>query len=228
MINSTQSPTNLTQNIYQYLWNEIAHLHLLPGEKLSEVKLAKEFDCSRVPVREAVHLLVADDALEARPQRGSFVTFINLQQLSRIRYLREALEYKIVMDGFRSGVFESALPYLEFLIERQEEMLLASSYELAFQQDIEFHRIFYNLTDKEFVIAHTGEKDIHYLRARLLALQLEKPIAMPSQHRAMVKAIREHDEKALEKAFFEHLGNVNLVYKQNHPAAVPYVLSPPR
>lgn len=53
MINSTQSPTNLTQNIYQYLWNEIAHLHLLPGEKLSEVKLAKEFDCSRVPVREA-------------------------------------------------------------------------------------------------------------------------------------------------------------------------------
>ncbi len=44
MINSTQSPTNLTQNIYQYLWNEIAHLHLLPGEKLSEVKLAKEFD----------------------------------------------------------------------------------------------------------------------------------------------------------------------------------------
>ena len=23
MINSTQSPTNLTQNIYQYLWNEV-------------------------------------------------------------------------------------------------------------------------------------------------------------------------------------------------------------
>lgn len=223
MTNSIQPPTNLTQTIYQHLWHEITYLHLLPGEKLSEVKLAKQFNCSRVPVREAVHLLAADDALEARPQRGSFVTLINLQQLSRIRYLREALESKIIMDGFRSGVFESALPYLEFLIKRQEEMLEASSYELAFQLDIEFHRIFYKLTDKEFVIAHTGERDIHYLRARLLSLQLEKPIVMPYQHRAIVNAIKEHDEAALEKAVFEHLSNVNLVYKCRHPAAAPYV-----
>ena len=223
----TQQPTNLTQTIYHHLWHEIAYLHLLPGEKLSEVKLAKEFNCSRVPVREAIHLLVADDALEARPQRGSFVTLINLQQLSRIRYLREALEHKIIMDGFRSGAFESALPYLEFLTERQEEMLRASSYEQAFQLDIEFHPLFYNLTNKEFVIAHTGERDIHYLRARLLSLQLEKPLTMPYQHRAIVTAIKEHDEAALEKAIFEHLSNVNTVYAQNHPAATPYVIAAP-
>ena len=112
MIETIQTPSNLTQIIYQHLWHEIASLHLMPGEKLSEVKLAKEFNCSRIPVREAVHLLAAENALEARPQRGSYVTLINVQQLEQIRYLREALEYKIMMDGYHTGCFESIVPYL--------------------------------------------------------------------------------------------------------------------
>lgn len=41
MIETLQTPANLTQIVYQHLWHEIASLHLMPGEKLSEVKLAK-------------------------------------------------------------------------------------------------------------------------------------------------------------------------------------------
>lgn len=223
MIKSINSPANLTQTIYQHLWHEISYLHLLPGEKLSEVKLAKEFNCSRIPVREAIHLLVVNDALEARPQRGSFVTYIDIQQLSRIRYLREALEHKIIMDGFYSGCFESAIPYLEFLVQRQDEMMHSCSFELAFQLDIEFHQVFYKLTNKEFVIDHTGENDIHYLRARLLALQMENPIIMPAQHSAIVNAIKTHDAPALEKAIYEHLINVNSVYNQDIPDIARYI-----
>lgn len=223
MIETIQSPTNLTQIIYQHLWHEIASLHLLPGEKLSEVKLAKEFSCSRIPVREAVHLLVSEDALEARPQRGSYVTLINLQQLGRIRYLREALEYKIMMDGYHSGCFDTIVPYLESLVMRQEELLNASAYELAFQLDTEFHKIFYNLTQKEFVLEHTGERDIHYMRARLLALRLEKPIMMSHQHRAIVNAIKIHDEGALQRAIYEHLNNVNIMFETLHPEIESYI-----
>lgn len=223
MIEAIQTPVNLAQIIYRHLWHEIGSLHLMPGEKLSEVKLAREFNCSRIPVREAVHLLAAEDALEARPQRGSFVTLINLQQLERIRYLREALEYKIMMDGYHSGCFEAIVPYLESLVARQEELLNASAYELAFQLDTEFHKIFYNLTHKEFVLEHTGERDIHYMRARLLALRLENPIMMPQQHRAIVNAIKAHDEGALQKAIYEHLNNVNIIFDTLHPDIAPYI-----
>ena len=223
MIETLQTPANLTQIVYQHLWHEIASLHLMPGEKLSEMKLAKEFSCSRIPVREAVHLLAAEDALEARPQRGSFVTLINVKQLERIRYLREALEYKIMMDGYHSGCFESIVPYLESLVTRQEELLNASAYELAFQLDMEFHKIFYNMTHKEFVLEHTGEKDIHYMRARLLALRLENPIMMPHQHRAIVESIKNHDETGLQKAIFGHLNNVNIMFNKLHPELEQYV-----
>ena len=40
MIETLQTPANLTQIVYQHLWHEIASLHLMPGEKLSEVNSA--------------------------------------------------------------------------------------------------------------------------------------------------------------------------------------------
>lgn len=224
MINSKQTTTSLTQTIYQYLWHEISYLHLLPGKKLSEVKLAQEFQCSRIPVREAVHLLVSDGALEVRPQRGSFVTLINLEQLSQIRYLREALEYKVMMDGFRAGSLNSVVPLMEYLVSRQKEALLSHDYEAAFQLDIEFHNLFYALTGKEFVLEHTGEKNIHYLRARLLSLQFETPGLMAEQHFAIVNAIKERDESSFERAIFVHLNNVNCLFNQAHAELKNYIL----
>lgn len=224
MTNPTQVTMNLTQTIYRHLWHEISFLHLLPGEKLSEVKLAQTFECSRIPVREAIHLLVAEDALEVRPQRGSFVTPINLEQLAQIRYLREALEWKVMMDGFRAGTLDASLPLMEYMISQQNEALSNRDYENAFQLDTEFHRLFYILANKEFVLAHTGEKNIHYLRARLLSLCIEQPGLMVNQHEAIVSAIRKHDEASFEKAIYVHLNNINCIYEKDHPELKNYIL----
>lgn len=157
MLKAETAPANFTTTIYQYLWHEISTLKLLPGTKLSEAKLARKFNCSRVPVREAVHLLVKEGALEARPKIGSFVTYIDLEHLERIRYLREALECKIILEGCKKNLFDPIIPYLDDLIARQRAYINASAFELAFQLDTEFHRIFYNLTHKEFVLSHTGK-----------------------------------------------------------------------
>lgn len=185
--------------------------------------MAQQFECSRIPVREAIHFLVAENALEVRPQRGSFVTPINLQQLSQIRYLREALEYKVMMDGFRAGSLEASIPFLENLISQQNDALCASDYELAFRLDTEFHKHFYLLADKEFVLEHTGEKNIHYLRARLLSLQIESPGLMADQHLAIVQAIKNHDESAFEKAIYIHLNNINCIYSKDYPEFKCYI-----
>ena len=56
---STADPTAISkpEEIHHYLWDRIATLELQPGTKLSEVKLAQMFSCSRIPVREAVRQL---------------------------------------------------------------------------------------------------------------------------------------------------------------------------
>lgn len=104
-----------TDQIYLSLWNQICSLDLLPGEKLSEVRLAAEFECSRVPVREALHRLAADGAVDVFPKRGSFVSLIDRQQVEQTRYLREVLETHVCDEDFHH-IFYS-LAHREFVLE---------------------------------------------------------------------------------------------------------------
>ena len=104
------------RQIYLSLWNQICSLDLLPGEKLSEVRLAAEFECSRVPVREALHRLAADGAVDVFPKRGSFVSLIDRQQVEQTRYLREVLETHVCLDEDFHHIFYS-LAHREFVLE---------------------------------------------------------------------------------------------------------------
>lgn len=107
-----------TDQIYLSLWNQICSLDLLPGEKLSEVRLAAEFECSRVPVREALHRLAADGAVDVFPKRGSFVSLIDRQQVEQTRYLREVLETHVCLEAFDSGALTAIYPYLCSIVEQ--------------------------------------------------------------------------------------------------------------
>ena len=94
------------EEIHHYLWDRIATLELQPGTKLSEVKLAQMFRCSRIPVREAVRRLNAEGALDSQPQRGSFVSRIDMNRVRQVRYLREVLETRVVMDAYDAGLLQ--------------------------------------------------------------------------------------------------------------------------
>lgn len=72
-INFTASE-NLSEQIYQYLTKEIEELRFIPGEKISEVKLAGDMGVSRAPVRESLRLLEKIGLVELMPRKGCRVT----------------------------------------------------------------------------------------------------------------------------------------------------------
>jgi DNA-binding GntR family transcriptional regulator len=199
----------IANEIYRYLWNEIEHLSLKPGTKLSEAGIGRQFGCSRVPVREVVSRLALERALIIYPQRGSYVTLINYNMVKQVRYLREALETRVVLEAFDKNLLVPIIPFMNSLIKRQQESLITGDYVKCLNLDIEFHRIFYSACDKEFVINHTGYNDIDYLRARLISLKLEtKGELMLGQHRLIVNAIEENNREKLENILHEHFTNV--------------------
>ena len=210
-----ESSISKSQEIYHYLWSNIANMRLKPGERLSEAGLARQFHCSRVPVREAVRLLAAEGALTTFPQRGSFVSCIDMRRVERARYLREVLETRVVLDDFDKGLLPPVLPYIKSLIKKQEEFAAYGEYDRLRDSDVEFHSLFYLIDDKEFVLEHTGERDIDYLRARHFAMQIEQTEKKGDaesdivlQHRGIVEAIERGARAALEKEFIHHLRNL--------------------
>jgi len=64
---------NLDEKVRDALRQQILSGHLSGGAHLSELKISKEFDVSRTPVREALCALAADGLVEMIPHRGAFV-----------------------------------------------------------------------------------------------------------------------------------------------------------
>ncbi len=207
----------LPDEIHYYLWNKIATLELKPGVKLSELGLAEQFRCSRIPVREAVRRLNVEGALESQPQRGSFVSKIDFEEVKKVRYLREVLETRIVLDSFDAGLLTPLLPLLRGMIMDQKNMLSFNELEKLTDADTQFHDFFYHLQNKEFVQSHTGRYDIHYIRARRFALGIERSdkeryddsLNIVIQHERMVDAIDRQDRQALQDELVHHFRNIN-------------------
>lgn len=70
----TQQQGNLDAVVREALRSKIISGELDGGFHLSELKISKEYNVSRTPVREALCALAADGLVEMVPHRGAFVT----------------------------------------------------------------------------------------------------------------------------------------------------------
>ena len=78
--------------VYEKMKNDIVTLFFKPGEKLSETKLAARYGVSRDPVRKAVSRLAQEGMLESKPQVGTLVKSLSIEQGKDVCDLRCLLE----------------------------------------------------------------------------------------------------------------------------------------
>lgn len=77
---------------------------LPPGARLIEADLAERFGVSRIPVREALHLLEATGLVEVVPRKGARVAVVDGTDIMYIQELRIAIEgYTAEAAALRRG-----------------------------------------------------------------------------------------------------------------------------
>ena len=147
--------------------------------------------------------------LESVPQIGSFVRHIDRTKLEQIRYVRESLETRVMVDGMKSGTFIPLIGKLQENLDRQRTQYDAKDYTGVHRLDDEFHDAFYIAADKMFVLEYMGVNHPDYARARFISLVYDpQPFLLIQQHQRILDAVREQDEAALRAAMREHLTNI--------------------
>lgn len=205
----SNSNLNLTQTIYTQLRQDIYSIRLVPGEKLSEMKLASQYGCSRVPVRDALHRLRLESCIDSKPQIGSFISYIDYESLEQVRYVRECVEKQVMLDALRENAYEDSIDELQSLLDQQWDAYKKKELLLAHQLDDLFHLLFLKLPHKEFVRNYMGANNVHYQRARFLSLKYDpSPEMLVGQHQAILDAVAAKDEAALSRAIHVHLNNL--------------------
>ncbi|MCC6176690.1 MAG: GntR family transcriptional regulator [Chloroflexi bacterium] len=83
---------SLRHDIAEAIRQAIRDGQLAPGARILETDLARRFDVSRQPVREAIRMLEHEGLLTSVPNRGTFVTRVSVEDSIAICDVREELE----------------------------------------------------------------------------------------------------------------------------------------
>jgi DNA-binding GntR family transcriptional regulator len=196
--------------VYKILRANIMNLSYAPGSRIQEVDIAEKLNISRTPIREAIIRLVHEKLINVFPQRGIYVSLIDLQLVEESKFIRETLERRVIelacTDFPQEGLFR-----LEKALLLQELCIVENKFNEFYEHDSNMHGIIFAGCQKEKTWEMIEQMNTHYNRVRILGIShgYELPQLL-EEHRAIVNSIRNHDVQTGVKALDEHLNKVRI------------------
>lgn len=105
--------------VYHRLREEIATLHVHPGERLPLEALAERYGVSMTPVRHALRSLEGDGLVVTVRHRGSYVAPLSVEELEEVQAIRVGLEGLLSYHG-AAAMTPEALAEMEGARDRLE------------------------------------------------------------------------------------------------------------
>ena len=205
-----------TDVVYEKLYEEIISLKVRPGEKLSETDVAKRFNVSRQPVRNAFTRLGNQNLLVIRPQKATEVRGFSMERIAHDRFVRMSVELEVIRcaaQNWDSDKTES----LEDNLRLQEQSIKAGDLTEFHALDYNFHQLMceFGGHPNAFKIIYDSKQKLD----RLCVLSLEEEYqaeAVLDDHRAIASALTAgHAEKAAA-ALRMHLSRLDTTITDIH------------
>jgi DNA-binding GntR family transcriptional regulator len=143
-------PIVIKDRVVELIRNAIFSGKLRPGDRIVELRLAKELGLGTTSVREALFELEAQGFISRIPNRGTFVTELSpedTQQIYRIRLDLEGLAVELVTESRD----EDAIAALYALVDAMEAAARVS-FTAFVEKDLEFHRALWTFSRNRHLI----------------------------------------------------------------------------
>ena len=206
--------------VFHRLKTDIISMRLAPGTKLSEVEMAKLYDVSRQPVREAFLRLGSLNLLQIRPQKATRVRKISNRDLANTRFIRAAVEVEVVRMAC-SIASKNDLEAIDSNLALQKIAIDASDAVALKKLDYEFHRLICIAANCLPAFETIAENKAHTDRACTLELANDKGMAEVLEgHTNIINAIKLGDEETAVKMTRIHLAHLDSTLdeaRKKHP-----------
>jgi DNA-binding GntR family transcriptional regulator len=190
-----------SERVTRRLRDEILDGLRAPGERLVERELAESLGVSRVPVRDALKVLVGEGLVTLRPRSWAVVrefTDSDIADLTEVRAAFEPLAFRLAAERrTREG-----LGRLKEALDRQLEAARAKDAVRARRAAADFHEIVTELASNELLV--DIERPLRS-RIRWLLAQHDDLMTVATQHEGLYRAIANRDAAGVERLVEEHL-----------------------
>lgn len=205
---------------YRILHKNIIKMILLPGSAISPVELSNELNISRTPIQRACSRLATEGLLTVVPQKGSYVSYIDLQRVYESVYMRNILDQTAVRYLCTSPRLDEALQSLQLNLEKQKFSVKNRLIEDVMLLDNQFHDIIYSYCEMNNIRRAMAGISADQDRVRQMKMRSEIRLHETiNEHESLLQAIRERDAEKASLLSYEHVArfgvDINSVYNEN-------------
>ncbi|HEY5584730.1 MAG TPA: GntR family transcriptional regulator [Ruminiclostridium sp.] len=216
-----RSAIPLKEVIYLEIKNKILNLDYKPGKMISETEISELLKVSRTPVREVFIRLSYEKLINIYPQKGTFVSLIDLPFVRESVYMRNLLESQIIHEIVDNQIKELPQEVKKNIRMQKDLVENAGTITEFLELDNDFHRAIFKTVNHATIWDIISTTRIHYNRFRVLKMsEPQMLIKVFNEHCDIVTLIESADKSACDTILKEHhysgLGNAN-VLKEKYP-----------
>lgn len=201
-------PLSLPDHVHHLLEDVIVSGQLKPGQRVSENELARAFEVSRTPIREAMRILEGQGLIVRRQNRGTFIAARTSSREARALY-----EMRVPLEAFltQSAAEHISSQEIAALTRLQSRFRATLTHDDAAHRlqlvdlDAEFHFLIYRASRSDLgtiVDSYWGR-----LRRELSgrAYQGRPPAAFAAQHDGIINALEARDGELAGRLMADHV-----------------------
>ena len=178
---------------------------LAPGQWIDELALAREWQISRTPLREALKVLASEGLVLPVPRQGCKVAEMSEDEADELLPIMALLEGRCAYEAVRKAG-EADIRRLQQLHAQLERHAAAQDIEAYYRANHEFHSAVQALAANRWLDRATGDlrRFVRLLRGRQLHWpgRIEASI---NEHRVLLDAIVQRDAARAERVMHDHL-----------------------
>ena len=196
---------SVAQKIYEKIKERILNGDVPFGAHLYENKLAEQLGTSRGPIREALRQLEADGLVEVRPNIGTFVHTLTIEEVTEIYTVRSLLEGYIVKIAAEKAT-RVKVEKLQQIMESAAKAASDGNLQETVKYDFDLHRQIWKIADHKILFDLLNRLE---WRVRML-ITLQAPLFTElidsiQDHAMIVDAIAEGDGEKASELVQEHI-----------------------
>ena len=196
------------EDIYHRLKEDILILRLKPGQMISENEVANTYNVSRTPIKTAFMRLKGENYVDIVPQKGTFVTPLDIKYVKDAIYMRSVLETDMLKRIIQSSNYNDVVALLEQNMNKQREVLNPGSVdpENFYDVDNHFHFTLFHAMNRVEMWNIVQYCQVYYTRFRMLDYTATARYQqLVTEHERILNALKQKDMALLESVVFDHL-----------------------
>ncbi len=205
-----------SDEIFEQILNRIIQLRLEPGQLISENQMSAEYGVSRSVIRIAFTRLRQLGFIEIYPQRGTYVSLMDLSHIADLLTLRTAVEKEVLYEIFtelREAERSQMLERLRENLKEQEKYRDESDYFGRFAElDAEFHKIMIDSVGRSAMMRMLDNLMLHLSRWRNFDVAFDNRVSqLVEEHKKVFEAIEEGDIQKAQERMGDHLETITAI-----------------